>query len=388
MLIDLLESDFQTLLAKESSLAQLRMRAWEKFLLSSEKLFLQKALVEEKRMELPPLRFPHFVSFIDGFFQGQNLFKKVVALPLDVAIKQYGLFLQNFLFKSVQEEKSKASLLNVACHGRAAFLYFPPNLCLDEPVEICQLLTTSEMALSNLQIVVGKNAKVDLVLSSICQEKKAHLNLRIDLFLDEKAFVRLYDVGGFSKEGVRTESIRASLKKESRLEWLSLAEGSKEAKVDFVGRLLEENSSLDLQGFSHLKNQDHLATSIEVIHMAPYSFSKQHIKRLLQEESRSDFQGKINVYPEAQKIEAYQLNNNLLLSDFAKATASPELTILADDVKASHGATFGNLDEDLLFYLRSRGLSLELAKKFLIEGFCKEIRLKLPSYLASILSHS
>jgi Fe-S cluster assembly protein SufD len=89
--------------------------------------------------------------------------------------------------------------------------------------------------------------------------------------------------------------------------------------------------------------------------------------------SRSNFEGKIFVRPVAQKTEAYQLNNHLLLSETASANSKPNLEIFADDVKASHGATFSQLSAEGLFYLRSRGLPLAEAKLLLLQGFCREL---------------
>jgi Fe-S cluster assembly protein SufD len=108
-------------------------------------------------------------------------------------------------------------------------------------------------------------------------------------------------------------------------------------------------------------------------HKHPQSKSNQHIKGILQKESSGVFQGKIIVFQDAQKTDAFQFNQNLLLSEKAEANMKPELEIYADDVKCSHGATTGELDEEMLFYLRSRGLNKNKAKKILIEGFVNEL---------------
>ena len=108
-------------------------------------------------------------------------------------------------------------------------------------------------------------------------------------------------------------------------------------------------------------------------HKHPQSKSNQHIKGILQKESSGVYQGKIIVSQDAQKTDAFQFNQNLLLSEKAEANIKPELEIYADDVKCSHGATTGELDEEMLFYLRSRGLNKNKAKKILIEGFVNEL---------------
>ena len=137
--------------------------------------------------------------------------------------------------------------------------------------------------------------------------------------------------------------------------------------------LLEENSEALLQGLWRLKEKKECHTHTLVQHLAPHTRSRQHYKGVLQEEAKSSFTGKIYVHPEAQKTEAYQLNNNLLLSPQSKAYSKPNLEIFADDVKASHGATIAQLNAEDLFYLQSRGLTKKEAQEFLIEGFCKEL---------------
>lgn len=114
-------------------------------------------------------------------------------------------------------------------------------------------------------------------------------------------------------------------------------------------------------------------THIFMEHQAPHCRSFQLFKSVLNDFSRSSFEGKIMVRQAAQKTEAFQLNNNLLLSDHAHADSKPNLEIFADDVKASHGATVGQLDIDQLFYMKTRGFSDQAAKNLLIFGFCEQV---------------
>jgi Fe-S cluster assembly protein SufD len=119
-------------------------------------------------------------------------------------------------------------------------------------------------------------------------------------------------------------------------------------------------------------------THVFVEHAAPHARSLQKFKGVLKDIAQSSFEGKIFVRPVAQKTEAYQLNHNLLLSEGAIANAKPNLEIFADDVKASHGATFSQVDEEQLFYLKSRGLSSMDATQLLIRGFMQEMIDQIP----------
>lgn len=128
------------------------------------------------------------------------------------------------------------------------------------------------------------------------------------------------------------------------------------------------------------KRESH--THIFMEHQAPNCRSYQLFKSVLNDFSRSSFEGKIMVRQAAQKTEAFQLNNNLILNDHAHADSKPNLEIFADDVKASHGATIGQLDGDQLFYMKTRGFSDATAKNLLIYGFCEQVIEMIP--LASL----
>ncbi len=122
-----------------------------------------------------------------------------------------------------------------------------------------------------------------------------------------------------------------------------------------------------------LGNREQSHINIYMDHSAPSCISRQFFKNVLAAQSLSSFTGKIYVKRAAQKTEAYQLNQNLLLSDQATANSKPNLEIFADDVKASHGATVSQLDDEQAFYLRTRGVSAQEAKSLLTIGFCREV---------------
>jgi Fe-S cluster assembly protein SufD len=182
-------------------------------------------------------------------------------------------------------------------------------------------------------------------------------------------------------------TFRSVLKRDARLELFHATSGAKNVRFSASAELLEENSSFLFRslGMLHGNRQAHVHALAD--HAAPHCTSRQHVKMVLNGPSKSSFEGKIYVRPPAQKTEAYQLNNNLLLSESALASAKPNLEIFADDVKASHGATFSQLSPEELFYLRSRGLPLAEAKSLLLQAFCREIidRLEIDSLKAPLL---
>lgn len=137
--------------------------------------------------------------------------------------------------------------------------------------------------------------------------------------------------------------------------------------------LLGENAQCRLQGLMLLNGQTRAETITRVTHKAPHGTSRQFYKSVIDDQAHGVFQGKIAVDPKALKTDGYQLSRALLLTPQAKIDVKPELEIYADDVKCSHGSTIGDLDEQALFYLRSRGIDEKAARKLLIDAFVDEI---------------
>ena len=144
-------------------------------------------------------------------------------------------------------------------------------------------------------------------------------------------------------------------------------------RAEFAVKMMGEGGECDLSGLALLSGKQHADTTIITDHIAPHCRSSQFFKHVLNDQSRGVFQGKIHVHKDAQKTDGYQLSNNLLLSQLAEMNIKPELEIYADDVKCSHGSTTGELDETPLFYLMSRGISKEDARRLLLEAFLSEV---------------
>ncbi len=366
----MLKTLWADLLNPKDPLISMRQKNWERF----EEIGLPKGKEEafqyvNKKFSFPRLaqrkvlnevRSAHLL-FVDGFFEQGNVAAPLVCLPFEKAIRSYGLFLQTRLARILKEEKDPFALLNGAFQGMGAFLYIPPKC--KAVLHLEQMFTQQEMASPRFHIYLGRDAELELTQTS--QGASGFANSLIDFVLDQGSRLTFCD----HAEG-HFQAIRATLKRDSQLKTISLG---KKVRNSLRVELAEENSEVQLYGLSQLKGEEESHIHATVHHEAPHTRSKQHYKSVLREKSRFSFEGKIHVLPVAQKTEAYQLNNNLILSDEASANGKPNLEIFADDVKASHGATIGQLDEEQLFYLRSRGLSLEQSREWLIEGFCKEI---------------
>ncbi len=315
---------------------------------------------QKAQIEYPPVQDLHFV---DGFYEELQspLADSVICLPLEKALRTYGLLLQSRFAKTAKEESDPFALLNGALHGRGAFLYVPPKC--KAVLHVMHTLTSDKMASPRLHIYLGRGASLKLHQES--RGASGLCNALLDVSLDEGAALVLEDMA----QG-HLQTVRAHLKRDSHFKALFLGEALRRSiKV----QLTEENGAAELLGLARLQGSQEAHIHATIEHIAPHTRSRQHFKTVVQDQGRYSFEGKILIHSEAQKTESYQLSNALLLSDTAVVNTKPNLEIFADDVKASHGATVGQLDEESLFYLRSRGLSYIQARQWLIEGFCKEI---------------
>ncbi|MBH71018.1 MAG: Fe-S cluster assembly protein SufD [Pelagibacteraceae bacterium] len=258
----------------------------------------------------------------------------------------------------------------------------------------------------NLIINVKKNIKLSKSISIFyynSEKKKYLINNRIHITLEENAHAEINEVFFSNKEAVYWNNIHnyICLKKNSNLDHYKIqleniksvhssstnvdcensslynnfifSVGGNLSRIEVTSSINSSDINFNIKGLYLAKTSQHHDITTLMQHKHPESKSNQHIKGILQKDSSGVFQGKVIVEQDAQKTDAFQFNQNLLLSETAEVNAKPELEIYADDVKCSHGATTGELDEEMLFYLRSRGLKKEDAKKLLIEGFINEL---------------
>lgn len=297
--------------------------------------------------------------------------KEIIALPLSKALKTYAHFLHNRQNILLKEEKDPFAALNGALSSEGLFLYLPPRS--QSQLEVMHVITPQPFPVvttPRMHIFAGKEAEAKFFL---LHEGEHWINSFVDAALDERAFLTLTT---FMKEGEKSwhfDAIRATLKRESRLKTYAVTDGGATSRQDYVVQLLEEGAEASLYGVCQVEERRHHHVNVLMRHHAPRCRSLQHFRNVLKEGSRTSFEGKIHVGQAAQKTEAFQMNHNLILSRHAVANSKPNLEIFADDVKASHGSTTGQLDEQQLFYLQSRGIPKKEAKALLIKGFCQEI---------------
>lgn len=334
--------------------------------------------------------------FVNGFFQPQlsntdALPSKIFVSTIEEALSTFGAFINNQWSKGLKEETDSFAVLNAALHTKGAFLYIPPKCRIEAPIQILHIIDSStnpSLLIPRLQLFVGSHAQVEVVHTQHhLSDQSYFVNMASEWAIEEGASVHY--VQAQCNEHHRSwhfEAFRAVMKRDSKLTVTCATQGSLSVRNDYRVALTGENAEATLNSVSMLPNKQESHAHIFMDHQAPHCRSFQLFKSVLKDFSRSAFEGKIMVRREAQKTEAFQLNNNLILDDHAHADSKPNLEIFADDVKASHGATVGQLDPDQLFYMKTRGFTDAQAKNLLILGFCEQViqTITIPSLKSAI----
>ena len=328
------------------------------------------------------------IVFVDGEYRAElsnlsALPKSVVALPLSEAMRSYAGFLSQRL---AIEESTPFAALNGAFCPEGLFFYVPRNVEVTAPIHCLHLITAEEgeslICSPRLHLVVGSGATLHWIART---EQRASascwINQYLDISIDEGASFHYTPFRARMEKSWTFDTLRATIKQKGSLKSIGVTTGGRCHFQQAYVSLLGEESSVELQGLSYLSGNQQAHTHVVVDHQAPNTRSNQLFKGVLSDHALSSFEGKILVRQAAQKTEAYQMNNHLILGNRAQAKSRPNLEIFADDVKASHGATVTQVDEEQLFYLKTRGITQEAAKELLIQGFCKEVVDLLPSDL-------
>ncbi|MDA8918880.1 SufD family Fe-S cluster assembly protein [Candidatus Pelagibacter sp.] len=218
-------------------------------------------------------------------------------------------------------------------------------------------------------IVLEKNSNLKLITLFDDSSENNFINIVQNFDISQDAILKSYKIDHKKNSNIKYFYNNINLEKNSISENFIFSTGSKFIKNEVNCNLNNQFSSAFINGIINLKNTQHHEIKTNINHLAENTKSYQLIKSVLNDDSKGVYQGKIFVDKKAQKTNGYQLSKALLLNENTEFDGKPELEIYADDVKCSHGSTSGNLDEDSIFYLMSRGLSHQQSKELLINGF-------------------
>ncbi len=241
-----------------------------------------------------------------------------------------------------------------------------------QPEDIVWIGTDGVHHQSRLKIVLEEGAQATVV--EFHEGEGAYWkNMSTEIIVGANARLNHIRLIEDSDDAVQTNMVHIDMAQDSYLNSFSLNLGGKMTRHDIHAVLNGSNIDCSLNGVNLLQGLQHGDTTIVMEHTAPHCVSNQLYRTILNDAARGVFQGKVHVHQAAQKTDGYQLANTILLSPKAEMDTKPELEIYADDVKCSHGTTTGALDEEPLFYLRSRGLSAAQARMLLMQAFVDEV---------------
>lgn len=266
--------------------------------------------------------------------------------------------------------------LNLAYFRDGGFLYVPAGVKLPGPVQLVYLTvnapTGATLQPRNL-IVVEAGSEATVLESYLGTGGSYFTNAATELVAGDNSILELVKLQDESPEAFHLASIGGQFGRSSRAHVHSFALGARISRNSIGTRLAGEGLECILNGLYVTKGEQVADHHMVVDHAQPHCASHEYFNGILDDKSKGVFHGRIHVHPVAQKTDAKQTNKNLLLSDSATIDTKPQLEIYADDVKCTHGATVGQLNEESIFYLRSRGIGTDTARRMLIHAFAGEI---------------
>lgn len=321
------------------------------------------------------------VVFIDGVYS--PFLSDTTHDGLDVCLisaalskAKYRDLIHTYFNKTTNKEDSLTAL-NTSYTQEGAYVYIPKSVVAEKPIEIIHFSTGKEKSLwlqpRNL-IVVDQNAQVQILeRHQSLKEHNVVTNSVTEIYAHQDAFVDYYKIQNDLSTASLIDNTYISQEKNSNVSVHTFSLGGKLIRNNLNFYLKGENCHSTLKGVTLLEDQQHVDHYTLVDHISPNCESHQDYKGVFSEGSKGVFNGKIHVDQLAQKTNAFQQNNNILLDDKATVNTKPQLEIFADDVKCSHGCTVGQMDDDALFYLMSRGIPKKEARALMTYAFANNV---------------
>lgn len=321
------------------------------------------------------------IVFIDGVFS--SFLSSTTHEGIDVCLMssalvkpKYKMVIDNYYNKIASKDESLTTL-NTAFANEGAYVNIPKSTVVRKPIEIMYFSTGNEAALlvqpRNL-IIVGENSHVRIIeRHQSLSENPVLTNSVTEIFAQKRAIVDYYKIQNDNLEANLIDNTYVSQKQESHVSVNTFSFGGNLTRNNLNFYHFGERITSTLNGITIIGEKQLVDHYTLVKHSTPNCESFQDYKGIYSDRSTGVFNGKVYVEKEAQKTNAFQKSNNILLSDKATINAKPQLEIFADDVKCSHGCTVGQLDETAMFYMQSRGIPKKEAKALLMYAFSNAV---------------
>lgn len=317
--------------------------------------------------------------FIDGYYCSEiskiaDTGKLIVKNSKEVAIDNKALFEK--YFNTVSTDKNLFATLNTAFSQDGTFIFVKSNSIIDTPVEIIHLFSGERAAtLSNLRnlVIAEENSQIKIIeRNDSLQEGTTLSNISTEVVLKPNARVDYHILQGKNDNSYQINRLSVNQEKSSvfNCHTITLCGGIVRNELNI--NMLDEHCEASANGLYIAKNHQHTDNYVLVNHMKPNCVSYQDYRGIIDNDASAVFFGKIYVNKDAQKTDANQSNKNVVLSKTGKVNSKPQLEIYADDVKCSHGSTTGQLNEDEIFYMRTRGISEKDARSMQLLAFVQD----------------
>lgn len=273
-------------------------------------------------------------------------------------------------------EKDAFSALNLASFSDGLFISVPKKQKVEKPILLLSFnqANSGQVIQPRVWIEAGDFSEVTFIEHSISQTENPYfVNKVVEIKGGLNSHVNYYRLQNESKNAIEVSNIHTDVFQDSRFTSVNISLSGDMVRNNLNLNLLGSNSEGNMYGIYLLNGKTHVDNHTNVDHTIPHAESNELYKGILADQSRGVFNGKIFVRQDAQKTNAFQQNNNILLSDDAIVNTKPQLEIWADDVKCSHGCTVGQLDEEALFYLKARGIDKNTATGLLLYAFAGEV---------------
>ncbi len=334
------------------------------------------------------------IVFIDGVyssFLSDTSHEMADVCILSSALKQpkYKMVVDHY-FGAVASTEDGLTSLNTAFSKEGAFIHIPKNVVLPKPVQILNFSTGSEKEIMlqprNL-IVVGENSHVQIYeRHQSLSDNVVLTNAVTEVFAHKRAIADIYKIQNDNANASLIDNTYIQQKESSIVSVNTFSFGGNITRNNLEFHHEGEHITSNLNGITVIGNKQHVDNHTLVHHKTENCESHEMYKGIYDDRSTGVFNGKVIVDKEAQKTNAYQQNDNVLIGDKASINAKPQLEIFADDVKCSHGCTIGQLDDSALFYLQSRGIPKKEAKGLMLFAFCNDVveKIKIPALKSRI----
>jgi Fe-S cluster assembly protein SufD len=323
---------------------------------------------------------------IDSAASGTQLADKwasrgVLFGSLPTMIAEHGDLLRPFFERRlVNPAKDKFSALNAAAWAGGTLLYVPRRVTIDEPLHALSAMTDGGVDLNKTLVILEEGAEATLLseTASVSQDAGGFHAGSIELIIEPGARLRYVNLQNWGDQVWHFAHQMAHVAAGGHVQWTIGALGSRLAKVNQHVALTGADAEAQVNGVMFTQGRQHLSYNTHQHHKAPHCRSDLLYKAALQDASRTVWRGMIKVDRAAQRTDAYQRNDNLMLARTARADSIPGLEIEADDVRCTHGSTSGRVDDQQVFYAMTRGYTRQEAVRMIVEGFFQQVFDRIP----------